>query len=116
MQVKKEVLHIAYLQYSVSKEISIVFHNGSNYDYSFIIKELAEEFDKQFTCSGENTDKYRTFSVLIQKEVTWIDKNGEVTKKKKSYRLQFTDSRIIMASSLSNLPNKKWRNACWRNS
>ena len=31
----------------------------------------------------------------------------EKLQKKKSYRLQFTDSRIIMASSLSNLPNKK---------
>ena len=28
----------------------IVFYNGSNYDYHFIIKELAEEFEKLFTC------------------------------------------------------------------
>ena len=33
------------LKYSVPKEISIVFHNGSKYDYRFIIKELAEEFE-----------------------------------------------------------------------
>ena len=26
------------LKYSASKKISIVFHNGSNYDYHFIIK------------------------------------------------------------------------------
>ena len=32
------------------KEINISFHNGSNYDYDFIIKELAEEFKEQFTC------------------------------------------------------------------
>ena len=37
-------------KYSVPKEIPIVFHNGSNCDYHFIIKELAEEFQKQFTC------------------------------------------------------------------
>ena len=30
--------------------LRIVFHNGSNYDYHFIMKELAEEFKKQFTC------------------------------------------------------------------
>ena len=30
--------------YSVSKKIPIVFHNGSNYDYHFIRKELAKEF------------------------------------------------------------------------
>ena len=32
------------LQYSVPKTNPIAFHNGSNYDYHFIIKELAEEF------------------------------------------------------------------------
>ena len=54
-----------------------MFHNGSNYDYHFIIKELAEEFKKQFTCSGENTEEYITFTVPIEKEVTRINKNGE---------------------------------------
>ena len=29
---------------SVPKKISIAFHNGSYYDYQFIIKESAEEF------------------------------------------------------------------------
>ena len=36
--------------------------------------ELAEEFKKQFTCSGENTEKYITFTVPIEKEVTRIEK------------------------------------------
>ena len=31
----------------------IVFHGGTNYNYHFIKKELAEEFKKQFTCLGE---------------------------------------------------------------
>ena len=39
------------------KKIPKVFHNGSNDDYRFIIKELAEESKKQFTCLGENTEK-----------------------------------------------------------
>ena len=30
------------LKYSVPKEIPIVFYNGFNYDYYFIIKELAQ--------------------------------------------------------------------------
>ena len=33
--------NICNLKYSVPKEIPITFHNGSNYDYHFIIKELA---------------------------------------------------------------------------
>ena len=46
---------ICNLKYSVPEKIPIAFHNGFNYDYDFIIKELAEEFEKQFTCLGENT-------------------------------------------------------------
>ena len=34
------------------------------------MKKLAEEFKKQFTCLGENTKKYITFTVPIEKEVT----------------------------------------------
>ena len=60
----------------------MVFHNGYNYDYHFIIKELAEEFKKKFTCLGENTEKYTTLTVPIEKEVTRIDKNGEEIAKK----------------------------------
>ena len=32
------------IKYSVPKGIAIIFHNGSNYDYHFTIKELAKEF------------------------------------------------------------------------
>ena len=66
---------------------------------------LAEEFKKQFTCLGENTEKYITFTVSIEKEVTRIDKNGEEITKNISYILQFIDSARFMASSLSNLVN-----------
>ena len=72
---------ICNLKYSVTKKISIVFHNGSNFDYHFIIKELAEEFKKQLTCLGENTEKYITLTVPIEKVVTRTNKIGEeVTK------------------------------------
>ena len=48
------------------KKFPIIFHNGSTHDYHFIIKELAEEFKNQFTCLGENTKKYITFTVPIE--------------------------------------------------
>ena len=73
---------ICNLKYSVPKKIPIVFHNGPNYDYYFIIKELAEEFKKQFSCLRQNTEKYITFKAQIEKEVTRIDKNGEKIIKK----------------------------------
>ena len=98
------MLRIYNLKCSVPKQIK-VFHNGSNYDYHFIIKELAEEFKKQFTFSGKNTAKCITFTVPIEKKVTRIDKNGEEITKSLSYVLQFIDSAIFMASSLSNLGN-----------
>ena len=65
---------ICNLKHSVPKEVPIVFHNGSNYDYHFIIKELAEEFEREFTCLGERTEKYIPFSGSIEKEVTIIEK------------------------------------------
>ena len=60
---------ICNLKYSELKRNPIAFHNGSNYDYHFIIKELSEEFKKQFICLGENIEKYITFKVLIEKKL-----------------------------------------------
>ena len=70
-----------------------------------MIKELAEEFKKQFTFLGENTEKCITLTVPIEKEVTRINENGEEIAKNISYILQFIDSGKFMASSLSNLAN-----------
>ena len=92
-------------KFSVPKKIPIVFHNGSNNDYYFAMKDSAEKFEKPFTCLGKNTKKYITFKVPIQKEVTRVDKNGEEITKKKFYILQFIDSARFMANSLSNLVN-----------
>ena len=73
-------------------EIPVVFHNGSNCDYHFIIKELANEFEGQFQCLGENTEKYKTFSVPIEKKVTNIDKDGDESVVTISYRIKCVDS------------------------
>ena len=84
----------------------MAFHNEFNYDYHFIIKELAEEFKKQFTCLGKNAEKYITFTIPIEKEVIIIDdKNREEITKNIFYILQFVDSARFMVSSLSNLVN-----------
>ena len=60
---------ICNLRYKTTKEIPIVFHNGSTYDYHFILKQLAKEFEGQFKCLGENKEKYITFSLPINKEL-----------------------------------------------
>ena len=61
----------------ISKNIPVVFHNGSTYDFHFIIRELVEEFKGQIECLGENTEKYITFSVPINKRIIKIDKKGD---------------------------------------
>ena len=72
------------LKYKIPKEIPVVFHNGSTYDYHFIIEGLAKDFDVQLVCLGENTEKYITFSVPIKEE---LDNGKTIT-----YKVKFIDS------------------------
>ena len=82
-------------RYKLPKEIPIVFHNGSTYDYHFTTKKLAEEFESEFESLGENTEKYITFSVPLKKE---NDNDKKIT-----YKLKFIDSYRFLSTSLSNL-------------
>ena len=77
------------------KKIAIAFHNGSNFDYHFIIKELAEEFKKEITCLGENTEKYLTFTVPLENRVTKVDKN-----EKKLQKLYLTYYNLLIVEGL----------------
>ena len=86
--------NICSLRYKVAKKTPIVFHNGSTYDYHFIIKQLSEGFKGQFECLGENTEKYITFSVPIKEN----DNSKKIT-----YKLKFIDSYRFMQSKLSDL-------------
>ena len=74
-----------------------MFHNGSTYDYHFIINDLAKEFKSKFECLGENSRKYITFSVLINKELD----NGKSIK----HKIKFIDSFRFMSSKFSKLVN-----------
>ena len=97
-----EMLHIAYV---IVNKVYLTKLLLSHYDYHFIIKKIAEEFRGQFNCSGEHTEKYITFSVPVEKDVTRIDKNGKEIIKTISYRLQFIDKARFVASSLSDIFN-----------
>ena len=55
-----------------------------------------KEFEVNFECLGENTEKYITFSVPIKKKIE--NKDLEIT-----YKIKFTDSYRFMASSLPKL-------------
>ena len=97
------------MRHKIPKEIPVVFHNGSIYDYHFIIKELAKEFESNFECLGENIEKYITFSVPIKKKID--NKDLEIT-----YKIKFIDSYRFMSSTLSklvdNLSERVHNNKC----
>ena len=82
------------LEYKIVKEIPVVFHNGSVYDYHFIIKFLAREFNGNFECLGENTEKYISFTVPFKKVIN---------DKKSKYKIKISDSYRFNQDSLSNL-------------
>ena len=82
------------LNYKVPKEIPIVIHNAS-YDTHFIIDQLAKEFKGELNCTGDNMEKYITFSVPIKKE---CDSGKTIT-----YKLKFIDSFRSMSTSLPEL-------------
>ena len=81
------------LRYKIPREIPVIFHNGSTYDYNFIINKLAKEFKVNFDCLRENTEKYITFLVPIKKDLD----NGKTI----IYKLKFIDSYRFMQESLS---------------
>ena len=55
---------------------------------------MVQEFEDNFECLGENTEKYITFSVPIKKKIE--NKDIEIT-----YKIKFIDSYRLMASFLS---------------
>ena len=69
---------------------------------------MAEEFEGEFKCLGENTEKYITFSVPTKKEIRKKDKNGNDKIIKISYKIKFIDSFRFMSTSLSNLVDILW--------
>ena len=82
------------LNYKIVKEIPVLFHNGSIYDYHFIIKYLAREFEGNLGCLGENTEKYISFTVPFKKVIN---------DKEIKYRIRISHSCRFMQDSLSNL-------------
>ena len=84
---------ICNLMYNTPREIPVIFHNGSSYDYHFIIKGLADEFEGDFECLRE---KYITFSVPIKKV---SNEGGTIIYKIKLLIVSFR----FMSTSLSNL-------------
>ena len=72
-----------------------IIEEKTTYDYQIIIRQLAKEFEDNFECLGENTEKYITVFVPIKKE----HDNGKTT----MYKLKLIDSYRSMQNALSSL-------------
>ena len=87
---------ICNLNYNLSKEIPTDFRNGFNYDCRFIIKELAEEFEKKYLFRRKQQEIHNLYSTKGKRSYKNVkngdpknDKNGEEITKNISYILHF---------------------------
>ena len=80
------------MHYGTLKDISVVIHNGSDYDFHLLITELANEFRSEMTCIPEDKEKYISFSIPLQKK----NRDDNFI----TYNLKFIDSARFMAGSL----------------
>ena len=80
------------LNYKVPKDIPIIIHNAS-YDTHFIINQLAEEFNGELNCIGENMENISLFLYQLRKNVIMVI----------THKLRFIDSFRFMPTSLSEL-------------
>ena len=71
--------------YRSTADSIVAFHNGSNYDYHIIVKELAEKLIKKNTCLGQNTEIYITFTVPREKILELIKMEKNLYKKYLTY-------------------------------
>ena len=88
------------LYWTKPKEIPVVIHNGSTYDYHFIIKQLAKEFDGQFECLG---DSFRFMSTSLS---NLVDNVSEI------YRKKFKDKNCKSRCNFIGLKNIKLKYKC----
>ena len=70
-----------------------LFYSGSNYDYHFVIKELASEFDGKFEGLGEKAENCKTFFQFQQKNNIVVSM---------SYKIKLIASARFIVTSLEN--------------
>ena len=54
---RSSAFSICNLRFDMPNKVPVDFQNGSNYDYHFIIQELASKFEGQFQYLAENMEK-----------------------------------------------------------
>ena len=88
---------ICNLRYSTQRDVPVVIHDGSNYDFHLLIKELVEEFRIEIQSIPQDKEKYKSFGIpIMYKEC----KDYAIP-----YNLRFIDSNKFMMGSLDNHVN-----------
>ena len=93
---------ICNLSQSTPIDIPVFFHDGTSYEFNFIITELAKEFKSEMRCIPLNTDKYMSFSIPIKKDVKKQKEQNELKKPKKkviTYNLKLIESAKNMSKA-----------------
>ena len=86
------------MKLSAPSKVAVLFHNGSNYGYHFFIKDLANKFKEQFECLEENNQRYKTLTVVIEKETRKIYEDSNESVVTISCKRKFIDSARFMES------------------
>ena len=89
---------ICNLRYSTQKDISVFFHDGTNYDFNLVINQLAKKFRLELHFIPLNGEKFMSFSIPIRKKVQVNSKNTK--KMLLTSNLKFIDSERHMNESL----------------
>ena len=63
------------LRHKIPKEIPVVFHNGSTYDYHFITEQLAKQFKVSFDCLGETLKNILLFLYQLKKSIIMVKRS-----------------------------------------
>lgn len=87
------------LTYKVGKFVPVIFHNLSNYDCHFIIREISAQFPGDISIIPVNDQNYISFTKTVDDARVVFGKNGW----KNTIKLKFIDSFRFMASSLEKL-------------
>ena len=89
------------LQYKISSDIPVIFHNFTGYDAHLFIRELAK-YTTDMGVIAKNTEDYISFSIKVEVD-KYVDKEGN--ERTTEMELRFIDSIKFMSSSLDSLVN-----------
>ena len=67
--------NICNLRYNVPKKIPIVFHNGSKYDYHFVIKELAKNLNVNLNAQEKIQKNMLLFQYHLKKKMIMVNQS-----------------------------------------